>query len=94
MALTKKVNGVEVVCGPAEEQAILNEWAANAEPPTAAELDAVAEKMADQMLEQDAKMKALGLVMADLVQASFNLSQSEARQEVKTRFRDYYRALL
>lgn len=59
-----------------------------------AELDALADAVAAQMLDQDTKMKALGLVLADLVEQAFGVSQSVARQQVKTRFRDYYRALL
>ena len=58
------------------------------------ELDALADAIADAMLEQDTKMKALGLVMADLIEQAFGVSQAVARQQVKTRFRDYYRALL
>ena len=63
-------------------------------PPTAKELDALADSVADAMLENDAKMKALGLVMADLVERAFGASQEVARSEVKTRFRNYYRNLL
>jgi len=63
-------------------------------PPTAEELDALADSVADAMLENDAKMKALGLVMADLVERAFGVSQEVARSEVKTRFRNYYRNLL
>lgn len=61
---------------------------------TSVELDAVAERVAAELFEQDLQMKALGLVLADLVEATFNVSQSVARQQVKTRFRDYYRGLL
>lgn len=64
------------------------------EPPTAAELDALADVVAEQVLEQNAQMKAIGLVMADLVEATFNVSQNVARQQVKTRFRNYYRSLI
>lgn len=63
-------------------------------PKTAAELDAIADVVAAQMLEQDTKMKALGLVVADVIEQAFGVSQAVARQQVKTRFRDYYRALL
>ena len=63
-------------------------------PPTAEELDAIADSVADAMLENDARMKALGLVMADLTQAALGITQAEARAEVKRRFRNYYRGLL
>lgn len=61
---------------------------------TAEEKDAVAAGVADEFIDRDLAMKALGLVMADLVEATFNVSQAVARNQVKTRFRDYYRALL
>ena len=92
--MKKRVNGVEVECTPEEEAAILAEWEANSQPTTAEELDALADSVADAMLENDAKMKALGLVMADLVERAFGVSQEVARSEVKTRFRNYYRNLL
>jgi hypothetical protein len=63
-------------------------------PPTAEELDALAALVADQFLENDKKMKALGLVIADLVEAQFGLTQAQARQEVRDRFLAYYRTLL
>jgi len=70
-------------------------WEAGSAPvPTSAELDALADRVSDDMLEQDAKMKALALVMADLVERAFNVSPQVARQQVKTRFRTYYRGLL
>jgi len=92
--MKKQVNGVEVECKPEEEAAILAEWEANSQPATPEELDAIADSVADAMLENDAKMKALGLVMADLVERAFGVSQEVARSEVKTRFRNYYRNLL
>ena len=92
--MKKRVNGVEVECTPEEEAAILAEWEANSQPATAEELDAIADSVADAMLENDAKMKSLGLVMADLVERAFGVSQEVARSEVKTRFRNYYRNLL
>ena len=63
-------------------------------PPTSAELDAVADAVAQNVLEDDARTKAMGMVMADLIEQVFGVSQAVARQQVKTRFRDYYRALL
>ena len=92
--MKKRVNGVEVECTPEEEAAILAEWEANKQPPTAEELDAIADSVANAMLENDARMKALGLVMADLVERAFGVSQEVARSEVKARFRNYYRNLL
>ena len=39
-------------------------------------------------------IKALFLVLADVVEHSFQVSPSVARQRVKTQFRNYYKALL
>lgn len=58
------------------------------------ELDALADLVAAEMLDQDAKMKALGMVLADVVERAFGVSQATARQQVRDRFREYYRALL
>lgn len=63
-------------------------------PPTPEELDARAERVAAQMLDQDAKMKALGMVMADIIERAFNVDQATARRQVKARFQAYYRQLI
>lgn len=63
-------------------------------PPTSEELDALAEQVSEDFLNQDLKTKALALVLADMIENVFNVSQSEARQQVRTRFKNYYRGLL
>lgn len=63
-------------------------------PPTLADLDAKAQAAADQMFSQDPQTAALGLVMADLIERVFNVSQAAARQQVRDRYRAYYRGLL
>lgn len=87
---------VEVPLRPSDDHQWVNgawQYVAPTQP-TAAELDALATQVADQTFEQDAKMKALGLVMADIIEQAFGVSQAVARQQVKTRFRDYYRSLI
>ena len=61
---------------------------------TAADLDAIADAVADQFILTDLKLKALGFVIADLVEAQFGMTQAQARQEVRDRFRNYYRGFL
>ena len=64
-------------------------------PATSEELDAIATEFVENTLEQDRKMKALAGVMADLAVASgIAADLPSARQQVKNRFRNYYRALL
>ena len=62
-------------------------------PPTASELDAKAAAVADTFFA-DRQTAALGLVVADVIERAFGVSQSVARQQVKDRFRAYYRGLL
>ena len=90
----QKSGGVRVQFTQAEEDARDAEEAAAALPPTSAELDALADAVAENSLENDLHTKAMGMVMADLVEQVFGVSQAVARQQVKTRFRNYYRGLL
>jgi len=92
--MKKYVNGHLVEMPAKEAQARQAEQAKNAQPPTPAELDALADKVSEAVIAQNRQWAALGMVMADLVAAQFNMTQAEARQEVRTRFRSYYRALL
>ena len=62
--------------------------------PTNAELDALADQHTNTMFEADNAMKALGLVLADVIAQAFGITKAQARQEVKQRWRDYYRGLL
>ena len=57
-------------------------------------LDALADEAAQQFFEQDMRIRALGLVLAELVQATTTMTRAEARAEVRRRFRDYYRGLM
>lgn len=78
----------------AEVIAVLEAPPAPPQVPTPVQLDTWADRAADDFIDNDIKMKALALVMADLVEATFNVSPEVARQQVKTRFRNYYRGLL
>lgn len=65
------------------------------QPFTSAELDAIADQIAEEEMETNKKVKALGMVLADLAVASGVAPDvPTARQVVKTRFRDYYRQLI
>ena len=61
---------------------------------TPAKLDALAEQVATNELEDNMRSRAMGMVMADLIENVFGVSQAVARAQVKSRFRDYYRGLL
>lgn len=61
---------------------------------TPQELDDMAELEARLLLQDNPQMKALGMVLADVVAQAFNLSDAQARNQVRTRFRDYYRQLI
>ncbi len=61
---------------------------------TPAKLDALAERVATNELEDNMRSRAMGMVMADLIENVFGVSQAVARAQVKSRFKDYYRALL
>ena len=61
---------------------------------TSADLDAIADAVADQFILTDLKFKALGFVLADLVASEFGMTTTLARQEVRDRFRSYYRGFL
>ena len=82
--------------GEVTERELTAEEIAALAPPvlTPEQLDAIAERVADELLEQDAKMKALGLVIADLVEQAFNVTPAVARNQVKSRFLAYYRGLI
>ena len=62
-------------------------------PPTSAELDAIAEA-AHAKFEQDAKIEALGKVIADLAEVVFDVDQPAARAQVKSRWIAYFREKL
>lgn len=61
--------------------------------PTPAELDAEADAAATRVLGTNKETTALGLVLADVVERAFGVSQAQAREQVLTRFRNYYRGL-
>lgn len=94
MTLFKSVDGERIALSAGEEDATRTEWVKNALPPTSAELDALAAKAAAEFMDNDAKIKALGMVIADLVEAQFGLNKAQARARVRSRFQDYYRQLL
>lgn len=59
------------------------------------DLDAYADRIRDELLEGDLKMKALAMVIADLAVASGAAADTAAaRQLVRNRFRLYFRQLL
>ena len=62
--------------------------------PTAGEKDASANDIAKAFIEDNPASKATFLVIADVIEQAFGVSQSVARQQVRTRFKDYYRAIL
>ena len=63
-------------------------------PPTPPTVDELVERAAQEFLEQDLKVKALGLVVADVIERSFGVSKPVARQQVVDRFKTYYKTLL
>ena len=80
----------EIIIGSVRREATAQEITQNAveptPPPTSSELDALAAAVTEQELENNLRMKALGLVMADIIQQAFGVSQNVARNQVKTRF--------
>ena len=63
--------------------------------PPPRDLDAEADQALKSNLDQNAALKALGMVMADLaVAAGLAADQATARQLVRDRFRTHYRSLL
>jgi len=97
---TKKVNGVTVELTPEEEQAILDQQALDQVPPTAAELDAIADAMAAALMEQRADTtRAIGLTIAEIVFRISNgtvpqgITEAQARTWVRDSFRQHYRSL-
>jgi len=89
MALIKKVNGVEVELTAEDEAKILAEWAANAEGPTNAELEADVQRIADDLTENSERDMALALATVDLAIAVRD-GQLDGRSQSQVRglFRD------
>ena len=56
--------------------------------------DARAAKEADRFLEDDKAVKALGMVLADVISKAYGIPVAQARKQVKQRFVEYYRGLL
>lgn len=56
--------------------------------------DARAAKEADRFLEDDKAVKALGMVLADVISKAYGIPIARARQEVKDRFIQYYRGMI
>lgn len=60
---------------------------------TTQEIDNDADAEYDRFVVNNREMAALALVMADLVEQAFGVSQTVARQQVKSRWIDYFKSL-
>jgi len=101
MPMIKKVNGSEVEMTAEDEQAFLDQQAIDSQPPTAAELDALADAVADKvMTEAKDAMRAMGLTLAEVVFRVSNgtipqgITETQARTWIRDTFRQNYRSLL
>lgn len=56
--------------------------------------DARAVKEADRFLEDDKAVKALGMVLADVISKAYGIPVAQARKQVKQRFVEYYRGMI
>jgi len=94
MALTKIVDGVVVELTPEEEAEVLAEWEANEQPPTAEEIEADVQALADDMTAATDRDKALAFLIADIwQQMNPGMTQAEARQAVRDRAVTHLRAI-
>jgi len=97
----KKVNGNLVEMTPEEEAEFLAQRAIDAAPLTEADLDAIADKLADNIMQQNTSVtRAIGLTLAEIVFRVSNgtipqgVTEEQARNWVRDTIRHSYRRLL